>query len=46
MADAITLQALEHIEETASEVISHPAQPEGEDRAVREGQPEPATPHG
>ena len=34
----ITLPTVEHIEETASEVISHPAQPEGSNTALREGQ--------
>lgn len=37
--DDTTLQVLEHIEETASETISHPAAPQGDDVAVREGQP-------
>ncbi len=42
--DDITLHTLEQIEETASEAISRPAQPEGGDTAVREGQQEPASP--
>lgn len=38
-ADDVTLHALEQIEEAASAAIGHPAQPEGTDVAVREGEP-------
>ncbi len=43
--DDITLQALEQIEESASEAISHPAPPDGDDGAVHARQPEPDATH-